>query len=77
MSIIFDMYWLWMGIGIVCVLIILLFFINILWSDLCVNRWYDLFWLVWFLLIVYFIYNFEEYGIDLFGRYFEFLYLMI
>lgn len=72
----FDTHWPWMGIGIACVLIILLFFTNTLRSDLRVNRWYDPFWLAWFSSTAYFIHNFEEYGIDLFGRHFEFPHLM-
>lgn len=76
MSTIFDTHWPWMGIGIACVLIILLFFTNTLRSDLRVNRWYDPFWLAWFSSTAYFIHNFEEYGIDLFGRHFEFPHLM-
>ncbi|MCC8015450.1 MAG: HXXEE domain-containing protein [Eubacterium sp.] len=72
----FHTNWPWMGLGMAIVLVILLFFTNLLRSDTSVSRWRDPKWCAWFGTCAYMLHNFEEYGIDLFGNTYEFPNLM-
>lgn len=68
----FERYWSSVGLGAAVVLLILLSCTNLLRHDLTRSRWRDPVWLAWALAVAYMLHNFEEYGIDLFGRPFHF-----
>lgn len=68
----FDMNWSWIGLGISALLLILLFATNIFRSKLDISRWRDPVWLAWLAPAAYMVHQFEEYGIDMFGKAFAF-----
>jgi Protein of unknown function with HXXEE motif len=68
----FDIAFPWIGVTVAVLLLCLLFFTNLLRSELGSSRWRDRAWLSWLAMVIYLIHNGEEYGIDLFGRLHEF-----
>lgn len=62
----------WIGFAIAIVLLLLLFFTNVLRGDLSISKWKDYTWISWLGMVIYLIHNVEEYGFDLFGRQHEF-----
>lgn len=63
-----DTGWPWVGIAIAPILLVLLFFTDVLRGDRSHPRWQDPVWLAWLVLPVYMVHQFEEHGIDLLGR---------
>lgn len=68
----FGANWVWVGAVLACVLAVLLFFTDVLRSDVSKPRYKDLYWLGWACSFAYFIHNIEEYGVDLHGQSFGF-----
>lgn len=68
----FDIAWPFIGGAGALFLLFLLFQTNRLRSDMNKSRWYDIVWLSWLGAVAYMIHNFEEYGIDIYGRLHEF-----
>ena len=64
--------WPWLGLALVPILLVLLFYTDLLRGDPKIPRWKDYLWLAWLLLPVYMIHQFEEHGIDLRGHYYAF-----
>jgi hypothetical protein len=60
--------WPWAGIAIAPILLVILFFTDLLRGDRSLPRWKDPVWLAWLVLPVYMIHQFEEHGIDAMGR---------
>lgn len=63
--------WPWIGLGAAGLLLILLT-TNALRSDRSVSRWRDLVWLTWAAVFAYLVHQFEEHGIDAYGRAYAF-----
>ncbi|WP_348981983.1 HXXEE domain-containing protein [Brachybacterium epidermidis] len=61
-----------MGLGGAIVLLVLALFTDVLRHETGISRWRDPVWLAWASVIAYMLHNFEEYGIDLLGRPFQF-----
>src|SRR5436190_23794215 len=59
----FDFAWSWMGLAIVMVFFVLLFFTDILRSDLNKPRWQDAGWFAWVAAPMYMLHQFEEYAL--------------
>ena len=64
--------WCWIGLGAGIVLALIALFTDLFRCNLSVSRWYDPSWLAWLGAMDYMFHNFEEYGIDFFGRSFSF-----
>lgn len=58
--------WPWMGLGMACVMLVLLFGTNLLRSREG-SRWLDPQWLAWVVMPVYLIHQFEEYALNMTG----------
>jgi hypothetical protein len=58
----------WIGGAAAIVLLLLLFGTRVLQGRRAISRWHDRVWLSWAAVAAYLLHNFEEYGIDLFGR---------
>jgi Protein of unknown function with HXXEE motif len=68
----FERHWPWIGLVFAAVLLVLLFFTDVLRDRRDVSRWKDPVWISWALAVAYMLHNFEEYGIDAKGRAFHF-----
>ncbi len=68
----YETIWPWVGLGGAIVLIILLFFTDVLRTDTSKSRWKDIGWIAWLCTAAYLIHNVEEYGIDIYGNLFSF-----
>lgn len=64
----FDLAWPWIGLGIGAILFVFLFATQKLRGTTDGFRWRDPVWLAWLMSAVYFLHNFEEYGIDALGQ---------
>jgi hypothetical protein len=64
----FDLAWPWIGLGAAAILLVLLFTTEKLRGNTLGPRWRDPVWLAWLIAAVYFVHNFEEYGIDALGE---------
>lgn len=68
----FERSWSSVGLGAAVVLLALLFCTDVLRGRGEGSRWRDPIWLGWASVVAYLLHNFEEYGVDLFGRVFQF-----
>ncbi len=59
----FDFGWSWMGLGASMVFFVLLFFTDLLRSDLNKPRWEDAGWFAWLAAPMYMLHQFEEYAL--------------
>lgn len=59
----FDFAWSWIGLGMAIVFFVLLFFTDLLRSDLNKPRWQDAGWYAWVAAPMYMIHQFEEYAL--------------
>lgn len=64
----FDLAWPWIGLFFGAILFVVLFGTNKLRERHIGSRWHDPVWLAWLMAAVYFVHNFEEYGIDALGH---------
>jgi hypothetical protein len=64
----FDLAWPWIGLVFGAIIFILLFGTQRLRESPAGSRWRDPVWLAWLMSAVYFVHNFEEYGIDALGH---------
>ena len=60
--------WPWIGLGAAAMLILLLSIGDGLQADRRISRWQDLPWLTWAGVAAYMVHQFEEHGVDLFGK---------
>lgn len=68
----FERSWSSVGLGAAIVLALLLFFTNVCRIQSGGSRWRDPVWIAWLTSLAYLLHNFEEYGLDLFGRVLQF-----
>ena len=54
--------WPWMGLGMACIMIILLFRTDLLRSSINIPRWRDPIWIAWCAMPAYLLHQFEEYA---------------
>ena len=68
----FMLQWSWIGLGAAVVLLLIACSTSLFRGDLTKSRLYDPAWLAWIGAAQYMLHNFEEYGLDMYGRTFSF-----